>query len=122
MSGVFLTGINDIVVEFSAESTLAPGRAHAVVSKTSKKVKETMKSIAPRDTGEMEDSIGYSTRMHGGGAEGEIGPTATRDGFPYPAAVEWGTSKMPPQAFAGPSLDRHSSEFVDDIAMLVVQL
>lgn len=119
MSAFFLTGLNDVVVEFAAESVEAPMRARAVVQKHSKKVKETMKSFAPVASGEMRDSITYETRQLVGGAVGEIGPTATRDGFPYPAAVEWGTSEMPPQAFAGPALDRHSGEFENDMAKIV---
>lgn len=122
MSGIWLQGLNEIVVTFQAESMMAAPRAHAVVSKTAKQVAETMRSFAPEDTGAMKASIGYDTRLHGGGAEAEVGPTARRDGFPYPAAVEWGTSKMAPQAFAGPALDRHSSDFVTDIANEVVGL
>lgn len=116
---IWLEGLNQVVAEFEAETELAPIRARAVIQKHSQKIKDTMKSFAPRASGEMARSITYETHQLVHGAWGEIGPTATRDGFPYPAAVEWGTSKMAPQAFAGPALDRHSGEFVSDISQHV---
>lgn len=119
MSGIFLQGLNQVVTEFEAETQLAPIRARAVVQKHSARIKDTMKSFEPVDEGTMRDSTTYETRQLVHGAVGEVGPTATRDGFPYPAAVEWGTSKMAPQAFAGPALDRHSGDFVKDVALHV---
>ena len=115
MSGIWLQGLNDLVVTLGAEAAEAPVRARKIVASNCQKIKDTMKSFAPVNEGEMRDSISYETRISQGGAEGEVGPTATRDGFPYPAAVEWGTAKMAPQAFAGPALDRHSSEFVTEM-------
>lgn len=115
MSGVFLHGLNDLIVDLASEARDAPGRARMVVQSNAKKVKESMKVFAPVDEGELRDSISYETKLLAGGATAEIGPTATRDGFPYPAAVEWGTSKMAPQAFAGPALDRHSGDFVTEM-------
>lgn len=113
---VFMYGLNELMVEFASEAAEAPARARMVVQATARQVKATMQSFAPRDTGELAASISYETKMLKDGAVGEIGPTATRNGFPYPAAVEWGTSRMAPQAFAGPALDRHSGEFVEQIA------
>lgn len=118
MSGVFLTGINEVVAEMQTESLEAPHRARTIIQTYSARIRGTARAFAPRDEGTMARSISYSSKLVPGGAVGEIGPTARRDGFPYPAAVEWGTSKMAPQAFMGPALDRHSAEFAKEIAQV----
>lgn len=127
MSGVFLKGMNEVAADFASEAANATVRARVVVQKYSRATRETMRSFAPvgerdDDGVHMRDTITYTTTIRPGGVEGEIGPTARRDGFPYPAAVEWGTSKMAPQAFAGPALDRHSADFVAAIARQAVGL
>lgn len=109
-------GLTELVSAFEAEVIHSPGRARRVVQTYSAKVKQSMRQDAPVDRGRMRDSITYETKQLAGGATGEIGPSATRDGFPYPQAVEWGTSRMPPQPFAGPALDRHAEDFVNDIS------
>lgn len=115
MSGIWIGGLDELTVELGAEAVLAPDRARKVIAKNLNAMKGTMKSFAPVHEGKMRDSISYETRLIAGGAEGEVGPTATRDGFPYPAAVEYGTSKMAPQAFAVPAADRHEGEFVTEM-------
>ena len=106
-----ITGLNNLIADLGSEATQAVTRARAVVQASASKVKDTAKSLVPEDTGELKASISYSTRMHQGGAEAEIGPTARHGVF-----VEWGTSKMAPQAFMGPALDRHGAEFEQGIA------
>lgn len=118
MSGIWVQGLNDLVVDLAAEATVTPERSRVVVQASARAIRDTMESFAPVDEGEMRESISYETKLLPGGATAEIGPTATRDGFPYPMAVEYGTSRMAPQPFAGPALDRHSSDFVT--AMLQV--
>lgn len=128
MTEVFrVVGLDELVVGLESEAALAPSRARVVVQDTAKKVTETMKQMAPVDEGELRDSITYSTKLFGSGAKGagaeaEIGPEATRDGYPYPIAVEYGTSKMAPEPYAGPALDKHADEFVQGIANEVSKL
>lgn len=106
-----ITGLNELVTELAAEATQAVARARGVVQASAARVKATAKQLVPVDSGELRDSITYETRLHQGGAEGEIGPTARHGVF-----VEWGTSKMAPQAFMGPALDRHGADFEKGMA------
>lgn len=106
-----VSGLNKLMVELGAEATHAPHQARKVVQEHAAKVKATAQQLVPQDTGELQRSISYETRVSKGGAFGEVGPTARHGIF-----VEWGTSKMAPRAFMGPALDRHSDDFVDGIA------
>lgn len=117
-----VVGLTELVLDLGKEATLAPERAQKVTHNVAAKVKATMQQLAPRDEGTLIESITYRTHATGWGAVGEIGPTATRDGFPYPMAVEYGTSKMAPQPFAGPALDQHTDAYVKGITDEVSQL
>ena len=76
----------------------------AVVSKASADVETYAKAAAPVDTGNLRASIGSTKR---GPYEAEIGPTANYGGF-----VETGTSRMGPQPYMAPALERVEPSFV----------
>lgn len=117
-----IVGLDELILDLGKEATLAPERARIPTQRVAGKVRDTMKQLAPRDEGELINSISFATKRTGWGAEAEIGPTATRDGFPYPRAVEFGTSKMAPRPFAAPAADAHADDFEKAIAAEVCKL
>lgn len=85
-----------------------------VVRKTATDIASTAKTIAPVDTGNLKSSIGTSDlRAMGtsGSIEAEIGPTAN-----YGIYLEFGTSRMAPQPFMGPALEKNSPAFEQAMA------
>jgi HK97 gp10 family phage protein len=69
-------------------------------------VADSQKRRAAVDTGRMRDSVTRSNAEADQiGVQVDIGPTATANGFPYPMAVEFGTSTRPAQPFIRPSLE-----------------
>lgn len=110
-------GLDGLIAAFQSEVIDSPKRAREVVQTYSGKVKESMRANAPvGPTGDLRDQITYETHETKGGAWGEIGTTAVRDGgHAYPMDVEFGTVKMAPEAFAGPSLDEHAGDFEKDV-------
>ncbi len=61
-----------------------------------------MQSLVPVDTGDLQDSIGYSV-----GQTGELNFVAEEE---YAGFVEYGTSRMEAQPYFNPPLDRLRSE------------
>lgn len=94
--------------ELAARFENAAGRIGApmaaAVRKTAFDIEADAKTLAPVDTGNLENSI--STTITGDGRTGtitaEIGPTAE-----YGAFVEYGTSRMGPQPYMTPAAERH---------------
>lgn len=86
-------------------------KAHAVVRKVSADTKRDARALAPVDTGALRSSVTYETRDTGGIITGEVGPTVD-----YGAHVEFGTSRMAPQAYMGPAFDRHAAAFEQAMA------
>lgn len=74
-------------------------------------VSETAKSLCPVDTGELRDSISVSS-------DGNIATVSTNTD--YAAFVEFGTSKMSPQAYLVPSLISNGQAVVSLIADSIV--
>ena len=85
--------------------------AEEVTKKAIGEVSDTMRSIAPVLSGATRDSITDEVTARGGVVTGISGPSTRQAVF-----AEWGTAKMSPRAFAGPALDRHSADYVEDIA------
>ncbi|HAY43704.1 MAG TPA: hypothetical protein DCY59_09205 [Micrococcaceae bacterium] len=87
-----------------------------VVRKTAKDVERSAKGLAPVDTGNLKSSIGTSDlRAMGtsGSIEAEVRATAN-----YSSFVELGTSRMAPQPFMGPALDKHAPVFEEAMGQI----
>lgn len=85
----------------------------AVVQKVCADTKRDAQMFCPVDTGNLRSSISYETQETRSGAWGEVGPTAS-----YGAYVEFGTSRMGPQAFMGPAFDRNAINFEQAVSRL----
>lgn len=82
--------------------------AKVVIKKVALDIERNAKAIVPVKTGNLKNSIGHSDmrQLSAEHLQVDIGPTAN-----YGIYVELGTSRMAPQAFMGPSLDRFSPVF-----------
>lgn len=103
--------INKVAIDLRGAGLRAQLAAPKVVAKAGYDTEATAKGICPVDTGNLRNSIG--TDITDGGYAAEVGPKAS-----YAPFVEYGTSRMAPQAFMGPAFDRHSGEFVDALSQL----
>ena len=86
-------------------------QAPRVLVEHANRLAEVAKQRCPRETGRMANSIWASIDMVGLSAE--VGPYAY-----YAPFVEYGTSKMSPRPFMGPSLDEVEPGFLESIAQL----
>lgn len=95
--------------DISNLGTQAHGKALQIVAKTAADVSNTAKLMAPVDTGNLMNSIGYDLY----GTSAEIGPTAE-----YGMFLEYGTSRMPPQPYMKPALDAREGGFLEALSRL----
>lgn len=101
--------LRGLAADLTGVSKTAGQAARAVVRKTALDVERTAKGLVPVDTGNLRASIGHSDlRAMGtsGSIEAEIGPSAN-----YGIYVEEGTSRMGPQPYMQPALDRVAPAF-----------
>lgn len=86
----------------------------------------TAKTLAPRRSGRMADTLKVRSAKKSNANSGQVGvvvQTGTRDqlGIPedakyyYPAGVEYGTSHSPAQPFLRPALDQNREEALEII-------
>lgn len=94
--------LNRLVADMTFAAKNIKKAAKEVLEEVSDDVAETAKSFAPIAGGELRDSITSEVTEGTGGVTAEAGPEVY-----YGRFVEYGTSKMAPQAFMGPALDRH---------------
>ena len=94
--------VNNLAADLGSAGPRAVVKVQAVIAKTAHDVEGTAKQMAPVDTGALRGSIGVDI----GVLTATIGPTVS-----YAPYVEFGTSRMAPQAFMGPALDRHNPAF-----------
>ena len=80
---------------------------------TTEKVRETARTNAPVDTGELQGSIDSEMLSE---FEGRV--FATAEHAPY---VEFGTYKMQAQPFMGPAVEQHRTQHVRDTKSKVKQ-
>lgn len=101
---------------FAAELDNAADRvgelAQMVLRKTAADIKRDAQALAPVDTGALRNSITYRVQ----GLEAEIGPTVHYGGF-----VEYGTSRMAPQPYLGPAMDRNLPIFEEALSRITGQ-
>lgn len=114
MTSVWFEGVdelNKVAIDLHGAGLRAQLGARRAVAKTALEIEATAKSLAPVDTGALRNSI--SSDITDGRYAAEIGPTVE-----YAPYVEYGTSRMAPQAYMGPALDRHGGEFAETLSVL----
>lgn len=114
--GFDVSELNSLAVRLDGASARAVPRANLVVRKTAMDIEANAKQIAPVDTGNLRNSIGHTMSGDSTGIEATIGPTAA-----YGKFLEFGTSRMAPRAFMGPSLDRYSGAFETAMAQIAAE-
>lgn len=107
--------IRELSLDLGKSTPRIGSQVAQVVRRTAAAVERDAKMLAPVDTGNLRNSIGTSMAGGAGAASvaAEVGPTAN-----YGAYVEYGTSRMAPQPYLGPALDRHEQPFVDALGKL----
>ena len=111
MVSIDASQLNALAADLGAVGPRVGRLANQVIRKTALDVERDAKQLAPVDTGNLRNSIGSSVGI--GGLSAEISPTAE-----YAVFVEYGTSRMAPQAFMGPALDRNTPSFVKAVEQL----
>lgn len=108
MARASIASLELLAAEFKLAGPKAVARAKLVLKKTALDIEANAKAIAPVDVGNLRNSIGHSDMrvISASNMAVEIGPTVDYGGY-----VELGTSRQAPQAYMGPSLDRHSGPF-----------
>lgn len=103
-----ISSLELIAASFMAAGPKAVARAKLVLKKTALDIERNAKAIVPVDKGNLKNSIGHSDMrlISASNLAIEVGPTANYGGY-----VEFGTSRMAPQAYMGPSLDRMAGPF-----------
>lgn len=120
---VDVEGLDQLVDDLGRVEAKAAHAVSRAVRKAALDVQRDAKVIVPVDTGFLRSTIGVDLgprsdagpRVHGPTEyTAEIGPTAHYGGY-----VEWGTSRMAPQPYMAPALDRQTPAFIaacEDIA------
>lgn len=103
MLSIDVSELNKLAVDLEAAPAKMVAPASKAIRKTAYDIEADAKRFCPVDTGNLRNSISTTAV----GLEAEIGPTAA-----YAAFVEYGTSRMAPEAYMGPAFDRHAGELV----------
>ena len=107
--------LHQLAADLGTVSREAAGRVRAATVKAALDIERDAKNYAPVDTGNLRASIGHSDlRMAYNEIDVEIGPTAS-----YGRYVEEGTSRMAPQAYMTPALDRNAPSWVAALEQIV---
>lgn len=108
-----VTGLNSITGSLLAADATVSAQAGRLVRETAADVTATAKQFAPVRTGNLRRSITMQVDNIPGGIEAAVGTNVD-----YGPHVENGTSRMAPQSFLGPALDRHAHQLSDGLARL----
>lgn len=103
--------LNKLVLDLGLAGRRSEEEVKRITEEHIGRVSDTMRSLVSVDTGATLESISDEVTSGQGTVTGESGPTTRQAIF-----LEYGTSRMGPQAFAGPSLDRHSADYEKAIA------
>jgi len=107
--------LSALATELAARGAKVGAQVSTATRKAGAEVERASKILAPVDTGYLRSSI--STTITGGGnssqVAAEVGPTAN-----YGIYVEEGTSRMRPQPYMGPALDRVAPMWVAAIRQI----
>lgn len=106
-------GVNEVLADFTRAARRARPEAERITRTQIGNVSSTMRTLAPEDEGELIDGIHDDVFSEAGKIVGESGSSARHQRF-----VEYGTYKDAPQAHAGPALDRHSGDYVQELEEL----
>ena len=101
-----VSDLNKLAADLGRASGAVVAATSRAITKAAYDIERDAKAFCPVDTGNLRNSISTDAR----GLSAEIGPTAA-----YAAYVEYGTSRMAPQAYMGPAFDRHAGELVTAI-------
>lgn len=113
MASVWFEGadeMNRLAGDLANAGVIASTRGPQIVRKTAADITRDAQGIVPVDTGNLKNSIGWEMT---GVMSAEIGPTAS-----YAPHVEYGTSRMAPQAYMGPATDRNDPLFYAAVEQL----
>lgn len=102
--------IGRLAVELELASAELVTKGTKVVQASARKLRDDARSRAPVRSGALQRSITYRSK---GPLAAEVGPTQF-----YAIFVEFGTSKMAPEAFMGPATDAAEDAFAQACAEL----
>lgn len=112
MSTFDMHEFRSLAADLSRAGYAAESLARAVVAKSARDLEAAATVAAPVDTGYLRGSISSAIR----GLEAEVGPTAN-----YGHYVEGGTSRMAPQPYLFPALDRVAPSFEAAMGQVLTQ-
>lgn len=100
---------------FAAADKVVGAGVQRVVRKAAKDIQRDAKILAPYEFGTLRNSITTSDLRSVGHGDSsvEIGPTVN-----YGYFQEYGTSRMPPQAYMNPAADRNEPAFMQALEQL----
>lgn len=102
--------LNGLAADLLSSGATVVARATVAVGQAADETRDAARSLAPRLTGALADSID----VEGGGLERVVSA-----GVPYAGYVEYGTSDTAPQPYMGPAAtvaDRALVDAIEDIA------
>lgn len=99
------TQLNALVVDIGAATPRMREQAGRLTTQTALDMEATGKGLAPVRTGNLRRSI--HTELGQDGLSAEVGTD-----LEYAPYVEYGTSRMAPQAYMRPAFERHAPEYV----------
>lgn len=105
------TELNDFSLRLDAAADGIIRRAPIAIRKTAHDIVATAQTFVPVDTAATRNSI--FAEFSNDGLTADVGPTTH-----YAPFVEYGTIQHPPQAFMGPSLDRHAPDLAKALGQI----
>lgn len=102
-----------IAIDLTTASGDAVRKANLALQKTARDIEADAKTLAPVDTGNLRSSIGVDF----GDLSAIIGPGAN-----YGIYVEFGTSRMGPQPYLFPALERRAPGFMKAMEQIGVNI
>ena len=114
-----LSDLNDIVADLRGAGEWVGQRSIEVTQKAGEKVRDDARRLAPR-TGlpHYGAAITSEVRRSGYTVEAEIGPEKGGQGS-LGHILEFGTTRTPPHAHLGPSLDMNASDYERALSKLL---
>ena len=108
--------LNSVLIGLAVKANGVTRELSDVIDKSAHDIEATAKQLVPVDTGATKNSIGVD-RPLGQDLVAVIGPTTE-----YAVHLEYGTARMGPRAFMGPSLDIHTPGFVQAVGDIAADL
>jgi HK97 gp10 family phage protein len=102
-----ITGIEELRHAVKAYGNRLVASAIDSVTEATTDTVEQSRALASVKTGKMRDSIKGTVKTDGYSITGTVRVTATADGVPYPALIEFGTSRIAKKPFLVPTAIRN---------------